>query len=239
MLRPGSFQHVCRNPGEIPAAVLPLVRAEISEQVGSPLRVMFPALSAALPKMAAEFDKHWSAPALACRYVYGEWLLSLVSERPEANVFFPLHLREMPIDGPMFEEDHAMLPLRWRELYRFFNSFCITSEFHQPLSWRNTPLSFSARSQLEDFGEESGASRAEQRQFKKAIGSDRLFCWLWSDAGDALFLDEARNDRKVYHARENRLRDTALLNDPESVLDSYLAHLLAGGTPMEFDFRAG
>jgi hypothetical protein len=140
-------------------------------------------------------------------------LSAIRGERIQPNIV------EAPIDGPLFDNEHAMLPLRWCELYRFFDSFSITTRSSQANAWRNTPLSFAGRMVFEEYAEQISAPRSIIRDFESRFEIDRLYCWLWSDADDALLIDDARADRKVYHVRANDLRDMALLSDPENVLD--------------------
>lgn len=65
-----------------------------------------------------------------------------------------------------------------------------------------------------------------------------LNCWLLTDSGDALFLDEGKCDGRVYHIKSDDFADYCLLEDPETVLDNYLAHYVTTQSPEAFDFRA-
>lgn len=44
-----------------------------------------------------------------------------------------------------------------------------------------------------------GGKKADMRALEELVGSKRVNCWLLTESGDALFLDEARCDHKVYH----------------------------------------
>ena len=52
------------------------------------------------------------------------------------------------------------------------------------------------------------------------------------------FLDEEKRDGKVYHVKDDSFADHQVLNDPETVLDHYLAHYVTTQSPGGFDFRA-
>ncbi|MEZ5507596.1 MAG: hypothetical protein R3F38_17195 [Gammaproteobacteria bacterium] len=49
----------------------------------------------------------------------------------------------MEKEGELFDEDYEMLPASWKELYRWFDSFCVTGESYAPMNWWNTPFRFS------------------------------------------------------------------------------------------------
>jgi hypothetical protein len=153
------------------------------------------------------------------------------------NLFFGVRSNSYPLDGTDYDQDHAMLPTNWKELYRWFESFVITADSVKPMGWLNTPFSFSARLDLNDYCKQIGAPTSKGRDFRKKIDSHMLKCWLLTDVGDALFLDELRCDHKVYHVRGAAFDDACVLNDPEATLDKYLAHYVSGGSPAEFDFR--
>jgi hypothetical protein len=157
--------------------------------------------------------------------------------RDDLNLFFDLTIACTPLDGPEFEQSHGMLPLKWRELYRWFWSFVITNASRRPLAWRNTPFSFSSRMPIEVYRQKIGAKKSAVRDFEKKAGANNLHCWLWTEAGDALFLDDIRRDHKVYHVRKDNLEDAVLLENADVVLDRYLAHVVDGGSPSGFDFR--
>ncbi len=63
-------------------------------------------------------------------------------------------------------------------------------------------------------------------------------CWLLAGAGDALFPDEGKCDGRVYHVNNDDFADYRLLEDPGTVLDSYLAHYMTTQSPERFDFMA-
>jgi hypothetical protein len=162
-----------------------------------------------------------------------------VSERNDQNLFINLVIASAPIDGEDFETSHRMLPVRWLDLYREFESFVITEAQQMPLQWKNTPSSFPGRMSLEEFRQQIGAKRSESRFLAMSAGANPDFfdCWLWSDAGDALFIDATKQDKRVFHIRGNNLADFAVLADPGETLDMYLAHIVSGKSPDAFDFR--
>lgn len=207
--------------------------------IGQSFRNVFPRFAQAFANTTDAFEKHWPIPAIACKRWRNDWLVTTVLCRKDLNLFFDLVVASQPVDGEEFDNELSMLPTRWVELYREFWSFVITDSPVIPMQWKNTPFSYSSRLSLEDFRGQIGAKRAAASGFAEHIGAnpDYLFCWLWNDAGDALFIDEKRRDQRVFHVRGNNMADVSVLGDPERILDDYLAHIVGGQKPAEFSFR--
>lgn len=239
MLLPGSYKHICRAPTDIPVNAYSRLRREIGENIGLEIGRLFPSFKHAFPETAAALEKYWPTPIIVCEPWRNDWLVALVLERQDLNLFFNVTNVSEPIDGPDFEQSHGMLPMAWRELYRWFGSFVITNESVKPTNWKNTPFPYSGRLSLEEYRQQIGAKKSSARAFAAQLetSEDWLRCWLWTDAGDALFLDEKKRDHRVYHIRNNDLADVLVLPYPDRSLDSYLAHIVSGAKPGEFDFR--
>lgn len=238
MLKPNSYQYVCRESADIPEQVTSSVRPEICAALGKSISSMFPTFAKEFPLTVGVMEACWSKPILTFNKGSKFWLAFLLLEQSEVNLYFDLIIPELSLEGEDFAQEHAMLPPAWRELYRWFGSFGLTERSIQPLSWINTPSIYSGRLPVEEYCQQLGISKSKARAFAKAIDSDQLMCWLRTDAGDALFLDEKRCDHKVYHVRGTALEDVYVLPDPAGTLDRYLAHYLSGKSPAQFDFRA-
>jgi hypothetical protein len=234
------WSSIFKAPAEIPTELLSVVRACVHASLGKSVSEMFPAFARSFPQTTTSMERHWPTPLLACSKPYGSWLCWLVLERADLNLCFDLTLDSTPAEGPEFEEDHKMLPREWYELYRYFSSFSIGSG-GPALFWRNSPFSYSSRDRLEDHRERIGASRKEAKAFAERIGSDpdALRCWMWSDNGDALFIDEQKCDRRVYHIGNDDFSDSQELMRPGLVLDPYLSFIVEGGSASGFDLRRG
>lgn len=237
MLLPGTYEYVCKNADEIPKAAYIRFPQDIGRAVGEPVSVVLPELAKSFPLTVAAMEAHWPRPEAVFKRVIGEWLGYLVLERPDLNMFFKLNVVGTPIEGPEFDLDHCMLPPAWRELYRRLDSFVITDRSVVSLGWKNTPFSYSARLTLEEYRQCIGAKESAIRGFEEYVGSDQLMCWLWTEDGDALFLDEAHNDHKVYHVQFDAFADAYVLPNPGACLDHYLEHVVAGRPVGAFDFR--
>lgn len=237
MLKPNSYQYVCTSLCEIPSQAISEIRSEICAALGQSVGVMFPAFKRTFPLTVNAMEIHWPKPIAAFDQRNTRWYSYLLIERVDANLYFHITLPETDLDGPYFDQEHAMLPLAWRELYRWFESFSLTDESIRPLTWLNTLSSYSGRMSLEEYRQELGMGKSKTRDFARTIGSDQLMCWMRTDAGDALFLDEKHCDHKVYHVRGAALEDVYVLPDPAGTLDQYLAHYLSGKSPSQFDFR--
>lgn len=237
MLLPDAYEYVCESSDNVPEKAYVRFPREIGAALGEPVHVVIPELAKAFPLTVAAMEAHWPRPVAVFDRVIGTWLWYLVLVRNDLNLFFSFHIFGTPIDGPDYELAHSMLPPRWRELYRRLDSFLITDDSVVPIGWRKTPFPYSARLTLEEYRQQIGGKKSATREFEKRIGSDRLMCWLWTESGDALFLDEKRCDQKVYHVKGMAFSDMTVLEQPEDILDRYLAHIVSGQSANDFLFR--
>lgn len=229
---------VCLRPEDIPAGAIAIVRQEIVQQLGNPVDVMFPAFAAAFPHCVAALKTHWGVPKLVVKCVALDWIASIVLEGFQTNnIQVMLRIVEAEVEGDEFESFHRMLPEAWKELYRWFESFGLRDYPLTAGGWINTPFHYSGRLNLEQYRQRIGAKKSDVRAFEKRIDSTKFECWLLTDAGDTLWLDEQRCDQKVYHLRNGDFGDVFVLPEPAATLDAYLGHFLSGGSPRNFDFR--
>ncbi|MGQ0712087.1 MAG: hypothetical protein ACT4NV_20335 [Rhodoferax sp.] len=235
---------VAQTMAEVPVqALLPYgpfksvaVRPQIAATLGGSVSDMFPEFTRDFPFTVASMERHWSKPRLALRDGAG-WHANLFLEQEALNLFFddpyPVYANE-----PYF--DVSMMPPKWGGLYRSMSSFTITDKSsYSPLGWRNTPLPRSM--DVDQFSTETNTKKAKLKAFEKQLGvtaSRKLRCWMFTDANDSLWIDEQHCDKRVYHVRVDAFADAYVLPDPGTSLDEYLAHVVAGRPPKDFDFRA-
>ncbi|MGJ7574277.1 hypothetical protein ACSFBX_27355 [Variovorax sp. RB2P76] len=244
MYIPGKYTVVAHAMAEVPAkALLPYgpfklvaVRQQIAERFGGSVSEMFPEFARDFPLTVASMQAHWSKPMLALRDGAG-WHATLFLEQETLNLFFA---SPFPVyaDEPYF--DVSMLPPRWIGLYRSMESFCITEQsYYSPLGWRNTPLPRGMG--IDGFSTETNTKKAKLKAFAKQLDiklvENHLRCWMLTDAHDSLWIDHQHCDRKVYHVHADAFADAYALPDPGATLDRYLAHVVAGGSPKDFEFR--
>lgn len=234
MLRPGFYDYVCKSPADIPAAAFGRLRREVARALGKRLRDIFPRFAGAFPRTMAAMEEHWPKPVVVLKELMGDWITALVLIRSDLNLYFKLKVASDDVDGPEFERGHNMLPHRWRELYRCFDSFVISERAVMPMQWANTPFPYAGRLWIHEYARLVGG-KGVRKVFKSA---PRLTCWLMTDDGNALFLDEERCDHTVYHVRGRELSAIVPLANGESILDDYLAHVVSGRLMREYDFRA-
>lgn len=238
MLESGASQIVCVTAAEIPEAARGSVLPEIHEYLGSSIDRIYPSFAAAFPVTCSALVRHWPNPKLALEFVVDTWVATLVCEGSQENLFFKLNYPESWLDSREFDEYTSMLPVRWRELYRRFDSFCIVQESFMPMQWKNTPFSFAARLSIAEIVRFIDTSRETVRNLDERFAQGDFHCWLWTEAGDGLFIDERAREQQIYHMRDNNLSDVRPIGDTNHVLDRYLGHLIAGGKPAAFRFRA-
>lgn len=241
MLNKDGYDLVCTSGVDLGDAQRPHLNSVVIDKIGACVGEIFPGFAAAFPRTVAAIEREYALPVVLCERFEGTWLVSLAAEGPALNLFFYLIPETLIAAGAEFERKCAMLPARWKELYRYFDSFMLTEDSYLSIDWTNTPFSYSGRLSIERYRVLRGVKKAVIRDFVKSIQANSehyLRCWLLTDAGDALFLDEEKRDGKVYHVKDDNFADHQVLNDPETVLDHYLAHYVTTQSPDGFDFRA-
>lgn len=245
------WEFVCRDANEIPPGVprtftppgaRECVHPTLLERMGGTVAQLYPEFAAAFPLTITAMQQHYGPPLLALATVAMCWIHKFLLEGAENNLIFDSIGPGLWTSGPEFDQFHAMLPIPWVELYRWFNSFGITQRSNIGTGHFNTPTGYSARLdplQIRYLYVRHGIKIAKREidQFVRRMDSGELLCWLYTEAGDTLWIDEQRLDRKVYHARAQKLSDVVELPDPGGTLDRYLAHVVAAGKPADFDFR--
>lgn len=231
-----------RDASDIPEKVWDTYPRYWSKNLGEPMGVLFPLFGNAFPKTTLAMERCWSRPVL--RSTIRSWekrcLCDVHCSQGNKTLFMnPSTRKEEILLGEIFDEGTEMLPPRWKELYRWFDSFYIAEGQEFQSYWINTPFAFAKRVDANEYVQKSGTDKFSAKALETFTGSPpaQIMCWLYTDAGDALFLDESRKDHKVYHINKGDHNDIAVLNQPEDVLDDYLAHYVAGGAPKDFSFR--
>lgn len=233
------YPYICGSQAEVPKEALAYLDKAILEGIGGSFTEIFPWFGSVFDKTSRTIESLWSTPKLAINKGVREWVSYIVVQCDEKNLFFLLQPEFMEKEGELFDENYQMLPASWREMYRWFNSFCVTKESYCPMDWWNTPFRYSARLDLDDYEQGSGATRKETDKFSEIIGCprDKLRCWLLTENGDALFVNEEACDGKVFHVLGKNLEVITELNDPRATMDIYLTHYLSGGSPADFNFK--
>ena len=238
MLVPGKYTVVARTMAEVPPKALGAVRPQIAATLGGSVRDIFPEFARSFPLTVASMEAHWSKPMLEVREGRG-WFAALFLEQPTLNLFlddaYPIYASEPDFAVAIM----GMVPPRWVGLYRSMSSFTITDRSaYSPLGWRNTPLPRSM--DIDQFSTETHTKKAKLMAFEKQLGVTKeggLRCWMLTDAYDSLWIDHQHCDQRVYHVHSDAFADAYALPDPGETLDLYMAHVVAGGLPKDFDFR--
>ncbi len=251
MLSLDSDNFICRFSSEIPLGVprtmtppgaRECVSPELVERMGGTVAQLYPEFVAAFPLTGMAMQHHYGPPLLRLSTIRLQWVHCFLLEGAVNNLVFGSVSSSSLKSGPDFDRYHAMLPLAWVELYRWFNSFGVTQLSVLPSAHFNTPVGYSARldvTELRILYVRNGikSPKREAEAFLRRMDSSEMKCWMYTEAGDTLWIDEQRLDRKVYHARVPKLSDVVELPEPGGTLDRYLAHVVAAGKPGDFDFR--
>lgn len=239
MYVPDKYTVMAHSMDEVPAKALAAVRPQVADALGGSVSDMFPEFARCFPLTVASMEVHWTKPRLALMD-RRSWLAFVFLEQDGLNLFFN---SPHPISADQSDYGAAilgMLPLEWIGLYRSMKSFTITSEsVYSPLGWRNTPLP--SGMDIGQFSTETSTKKAKLKAFEKQLGVSqerKLRCWMFTDGYDSLWIDEQHCDKKVYHVHADAFVEAYVLPDPGATLDQYLAHVVAGGLPKDFDFRA-
>ena len=234
------WEHVWSAPNEIPSDLpATLLRASVRASVGGSVALAFPKLAHAFPETTEALCKQWTSPRLVARQFRTRWQLSLVAQRGNLNLFFDIGNAGYDEEGPAFESECKMLPATWRELYRYFWSFGITEADEIGLYWMNTPFSWASRWDIAEFDKAFPMAKSCSRDLAKLGVRSGWRCWLATDGGDTLWINEAHNDQSVFHVRaEPAASQPRRVDEPGVLLDKYLSHVLSGGRSQEFNFRA-
>lgn len=242
MLKPSispstQYQYVCTQLSEVPEAAYPFINAELLGKLGQSTRAMFPEFANAFPLTMLAMEAYWPLqPKLTLHKSYASknWLHKFVLEREDLNLFF---IEEWDPSSERFDQYHMMLPTKWKELYRWFDSFSIRENSMGGFVSSNTPFDYSSRLDIDDFCAQYRTKKSELKKFASSIASKKIRCWMVTEAKDSLWLDEDHCDHKVYHVKNHNFNDVYVLPTPEETLDKYLAHYVSGGNPADFDFR--
>lgn len=244
MLKPDTlpstqYQYVCTQLSVVPEAAYPFINEELLGKLGQSTRVMFPEFANAFPLTITAMEEHWPLqPKLTLHKSYASknWLHDFVLEREDLNLFFNAERRSPTRDD--FDEIHTrMLPAKWKELYRRFDSFSIRENSMGGFVSSNTAFDYSSRLDIDDFCAQYSTKKYELKKFASSIDSEKIRCWMVTEAKDSLWLDEDHCDHKVYHVKNHNFNDVYVLPTPEETLDQYLAHYVSGGSPVGFNFR--
>lgn len=240
MIDENKFFWIGTDTAAIPAAALPEIRKCVLDNLGKLFSALLPTVAASFPMLAKVLDEQWTLPKLGLqRTGRGNWLMDIVIQNSSRTCYFSVEPNFMD-DLDDFDSYYRPLPDFWKELYRGIESFHVTEKVGPEFRYWNTPFRGSARLDLDDYADGSGASKSQVKAFAKKVRCryDALRCWLLTENEDALFLDEEHCDHKVYHVCGKNLDDIYVLPDAQKTLDAYFAHFLSGGKPEDFDFRA-
>jgi hypothetical protein len=236
------WTHICASYEDIPEQRRALLRANVANNLGQSVATMFPDFAVAFPRTVQAMAQHWPVPLVIMKTVVTDWIVWLVLERPDKNVFFDINgfASKHRLDDAFYDEYLRVLPPGWAENYRQFESFSITSKPYFGPPTNGSLFGYSGRLDTADFQEAGHATAGELNSFVRSLNVDANWfrCWYLNSARDSLWIDQQRRDQRVYHVNRGDFADVAVLERPAIALDMAQAHVLAGGTPEAFDFRA-
>jgi len=252
-------EYPARVPDEIPAAAIGRIHARIEASLGELFSIQFPEFAKAFPLTAPVIDQYWSPMVLTYRYTEtrGQWyqraMLESRDDRP--NLIPDILPASNDPYRDTFAASVAMLPVRWRELYRWFNGIGLASpRLPNARTSHLLPVPYEGRKDSADFldvmlpgqfPDRYAAKKTSVERFCQPIGeahpypnglASEVQCWCMTDQADSLWIPY-KGDGTVYHVRGDEFDDGVPLGNPEDRLDEYMALLLEKGTSEGYDFR--
>lgn len=151
MLDKDGYDLVCTSAVDVREAQRPHLNSVVIDKLGACVGEMFPGFAAAFPRTVAAIEREYAVPIVLFEGYRGTWIASLAADGRALNLFFYLAPGTLATEGPTFERNCAMLPPRWKELYRYFWSFMLTERSYLSMDWTNSPFSYSGRLSIERY----------------------------------------------------------------------------------------
>jgi len=236
---------LCRSVTDIPEAARGLVEPKIENQLGETLAELFPQFAATFPRSSQAIEEHFGPLVLIYRFneTRDRWYQRCVAEGESSNLVFDIHGRHTPPDRNNFDEDLAMLPTGWRELYRWFGGFGIQS----PVSLRRfahlLPTPVHGRMDLEQFLTITKIYFSDYAEIDEETASDfidniasahpfangrrgEVRCWCLCRDGDSLWISDQDRQQNVDLVPRFRFEQSSVVENPIEYLDAYMATVL-------------
>lgn len=248
---------ICRQAGDLPEPLRLSLHPNIVTQLGEPLSQQFPAFAKAFPATADVMQRQFSPLVLIYkpRPSSGKYAVRGIWKGENLNLVVPVHSELKPPDRPDFELDHEMLPPRWRELYRYFDSFGIQSDKSVGRLPLGLPVAYSSRMDAERYQQVISIYLSHLKinpsmvaDFCDRIGQMHPYpnghtgivqCWCANLRGDSLWISFPDKEQHVYRVEDGKFGDAQCLDDPGSVLDSYMASTVSGDKAARFCSAVG
>ena len=231
---------LCRDAMDLPPQVVDKLHQDFVQMLGKPVSVQFPAFARAFPNTTETMEAHFAPLALIYRQrESGDYGIRGQYDGKDTN----LVLRPQPIfqppDRPRFDDSHQMLPPRWRELYRYFDSIGIQSDKSVGPKTIGLPIRYAGRMSAERYEDVLSIYLPDKTTDKKALADfcfrigrkhtypngreGDLECWCLSYSGDSLWISKPDANHNVYCIIDGDFNNEILLDDPDTVLDNYMA----------------
>ena len=231
---------LCRDAKDLPTQVVDKLHQDFVQKLGKPVSTQFPAFANAFPRTTETMEVNFTPLALIYRQRdSGDYGIRGQYDGEKTNLVFRPQPIFYPPDDPGFDQSHQMLPPRWRELYRYFDSIGIQSDKSVGRLSIGLPTAYSGKMSEERYEDIISIFIPGKTTDKKALadfclrignkhpypngrGGD-LRCWCLSYSGDSLWISNPDTDHNVYCVVDGDFNNEILLDDPGSVLDNYMA----------------
>ena len=251
MIKLAKGEVLCREAKDTPHQVQDKLHPDFASAIGKPISVQFPNLTQAFPQTTETIENQFSPLALIYKLRdSGDYGVRGQFDGEHINLVLRPQPKFCPPDRPDFELNHQMLSPRWRELYRYFDAFGIQSDKSVSRTTLGLPTEYAGRMDEEQYRRIIPIYFSEKNIDKKALTdfclriglkhtypngrAGELRCWCLSYSGDSLWISETDSEHNVYCVVDGDFNNEIHLDDPDSILDNYMATTVINPTNARF-----
>ena len=233
---------MCHSANELPSLILEDYLQDVLMRLDGGYESMFSELDSAMPLTSGAIARNYKPAVIVTRTtIRGKGIATLVLEGESTNLVSNLHLK-LRYEFQSLDEQVYWLPKRLRAWYaatdglqRLPNEDPVTP----PLSCYDLPVPVSGRETAASYCTLHGYKKIAAKPLHQALDCKQATAWLMLKEGkQAIFANEAHAGGNLYHVYGDDFKNFYELPDPENTIDAYCAHVIAGGEPEKFDFRA-
>lgn len=233
---------ICRSKTELPSKVIERYLPLVMERLDGSFITMFPELAIAMPLTYGAVIQNYRPPVIGTETtIQGKAIATMILEGEKTNLVSNPHLN-LQYEFQSLDEQVYWLPKRLRAWYaatdglqRLPNADPVTP----PLSCYDLPVPVSGRETAASYCSMHGYKKIAAKPLHQALGCKQATAWLMLKEGtQAIFANEEYTGGSLYHVFGDDFKNFYELPDPENTIDAYCAHVIAGGEPEQFDFRA-
>jgi hypothetical protein len=230
---------ICHSMDELPHAVREEYSQDVLARLDGSHKSMFPELDLLMPFTFGAIANIYRAPVIGTRTTTrGEAIATLIMEGEKTNIVANIHLRT----HKEFTKEIYWLPRRLRAWYVATDGLQLVPNIEPPTprtSGYGLPVPYAGRETAASYCSMHGYKKIAAKPMHQALECSQAYAWIMLKEGkQAVFTDKEHTGGNLYHVFGDDFKNFYELPNPENTIDSYCAHVIAGGEPEHFDFRA-